>query len=218
MSRCEEIKCFFLVSLNVCESFRLFVAETAREGEAPSEPGGAGQSCQRDQVSKNEELKFNNGSVDMKKLQRTTDKPFPIVPRLVAGGILTFFSLKHFGNPEHFANIMTAAGFPMVQLNVWAASATELLAGLLLLSGFFTRVGGFLGIATMIPAIIATLTINGLDPQNLPGGLTEVPFIPPLPLPIVTTVTSLVALIVGGGKFSVDKLMSGTKGASSEAE
>ena len=152
----------------------------------------------------------------MKKLQQTTDKPFPIVPRLIAGGILTFFSLKHFGDSQHFANIMTAAGFPMVKLNVWAASATELLAGILLLSGLFTRVGGFLGIATMAPAIVATLTIAGLDPGNLPGGLTEVPFVPPLPLPIVTIVTSLIALVVGGGKFSVDKIMTGTKNTGSE--
>ena len=152
----------------------------------------------------------------MKKLQQTTDKPFPIVPRLIAGGILTFFSLKHFGDPQHFANIMTAAGFPMVKLNVWAASATELLAGILLLSGLFTRVGGLLGIATMAPAIVATLTIAGLDPENLPGGLTEVPFVPPLPLPIVTIVTSLIALVVGGGKFSVDKIMTGTKNTGSE--
>ena len=152
----------------------------------------------------------------MKKLQQTTDKPFPIVPRLIAGGILTFFSLKHFGDPQHFANIMTAAGFPMVKLNVWAASATELLAGILLLSGLFTRVGGFLGIATMAPAIVATLTIARLDPGNLPGGLTEVPFVPPLPLPIVTIVTSLIALVVGGGKFSVDKIMTGTKNTGSE--
>ena len=110
----------------------------------------------------------------MKKFQQTTDKPFPIVPRLIAGGILTFFSLKHFGDPQHFANIMTAAGFPMVELNVWAASATELIAGILLLTGFFARIGGLLGIATMVPAVIATLTIAGLDPTNLPGGLTEV--------------------------------------------
>ncbi len=153
----------------------------------------------------------------MKKLQQTTDKSFPIVPRLIAGGILTFFSLKHFGDPQHFANIMTAAGFPMVDLNVWAASATELLAGILLLSGFFTRVGGLLGIATMVPAVIATLIIAGLDPANLPGGLTEVPFVPPLPLPIVTMVTSLVAFALGGGKFSVDKMMTGTKKAGPEA-
>lgn len=147
----------------------------------------------------------------MKKFQQTTDKPFPIVPRLIAGGILTFFSLKHFGDPQHFANIMTAASFPMVELNVWAASATELIAGLLLLSGFFTRVGGMLGIATMVPAVIATLTIAGLDPENIPGGLTAVPFVPPLPLPIITMVMSLIALIVGGGKFSIDKKMTSAK-------
>ncbi|MDB4766074.1 hypothetical protein OAG71_00155 [bacterium] len=41
----------------------------------------------------------------MKKLQQTTDKPFPIVPLLIAGGILTFFSLKHFGDTQHLANI-----------------------------------------------------------------------------------------------------------------
>ena len=153
----------------------------------------------------------------MNKLQQTTDKAFPIVPRLIAGGILTFFSLKHFSDPGHFANIMTAAGFPMVDLNVWAASATELIAGILLLSGLFTRVGGFLGIATMVPAVIATLTIAGLDPENLPGGLTEVPFVPPLPLPIVTMVTSLIALVLGGGKFSLDKMMSTNKSTNTEA-
>ena len=153
----------------------------------------------------------------MNKLQQTTNKAFPIIPRLIAGGILTFFSLKHFSDPGHFANIMTAAGFPMVDLNVWAASATELIAGILLLSGLFTRVGGFLGIATMVPAVIATLTIAGLDPENLPGGLTEVPFVPPLPLPIVTMVTSLVALVLGGGKFSLDKMMSTNKSTNTEA-
>lgn len=147
----------------------------------------------------------------MKKLQQTTDKAFPIVPRLIAGGILAFFSLKHFGDPEHFRHIMTAAGFPMVDLNVWAASATELLAGILLLSGFFARIGGLLGIATMIPAIIATLKIAGLDAGNLPGGLTEVPFVPPLPLPIVTMVMSVIVLAVGAGKFSIDKMMTATK-------
>ena len=150
----------------------------------------------------------------MKKFQQTTDKPFPIGPRLIAGGILTFFSLKHFGDPQHFANIMTAASFPMVELNVWAASATELIAGLLLLSGFFTRVGGMLGIATMVPAVIATLTIAGLDPENIPGGLTAVPFVPPLPLPIITMVMSLIALIVGGGKFSIDKKMTAKRSGS----
>ena len=98
----------------------------------------------------------------------------------------------------------------MVDLSVWAASALELVAGLLLLSGFFTRVGGLFGVAAMVPAIIATLKIAGLDAGNLPGGLTEVPFVPPLPLPIITLVTSVIAIIIGGGKLSVDKKMTST--------
>ncbi|MDA8563786.1 DoxX family protein [Mariniblastus sp.] len=154
----------------------------------------------------------------MNKLQQTTDKTFPIVPRLIAGGILTFFSIKHFTDPEHFRHILTAAQFPMVDLSVWAASAAELIAGLLLLSGFFTRIGGILGIATMIPAVIATLKISGLTVDTLPAGLTEVPFVPPLPLPIVTMVMSALATYFGGGKLSVDKKMSQTAPAQSIQE
>ena len=153
----------------------------------------------------------------MKKLQQTTNSPIPIVPRLIAGGILTFFSIKHFGDPEHFRHILTAAEFPMVDLSVWAASAMELIAGLLLLSGFFTRIGGLLGVAAMVPAIIATLKIAGLDAANLPGGLTEVPFVPPLPLPIITLVTSVIAIIIGGGKLSIDKKMTSTPSVSDES-
>jgi len=153
----------------------------------------------------------------MSKLQQTNNSPIPIVPRLIAGGILTFFSIKHFGDPEHFAHIMTAAGFPMVEISVWAASVMELIAGLLLLSGFFTRIGGLLGVAAMVPAIIATLKIAGLDAENLPGGLTEVPFVPPLPLPIITLVTSVIAIIIGGGKLSIDKKMTSMPSVSDDS-
>ena len=143
----------------------------------------------------------------MNKLQKTTNSPIPIIPRLIAGGILTFFSIKHFSDPQHFCNILKAAGFPLVEISVWAASAMELVAGLLLLSGFLTRIGGVLGVAAMVPAIIATLKISGLEVESLPAGLTEIPFVPPLPLPIITLVTSAIATIIGGGKLSVDKKM-----------
>ena len=141
------------------------------------------------------------------KIQQTSDAWYPLIPRLIAGGILTFFSVMHFGNPGHFRDILTAAGIPMVDLNVYAATATEFVAGLLLLSGFYTRVGGFLGIATMLPAIYATIKLASLTPETLPAGLEAVPFVPPLPLPIVVTVASIAAIILGGGRFSVDRRM-----------
>ena len=51
----------------------------------------------------------------------------------------------------------------------------------------------------------------------LPGGLTEVPFVPPLPLPIITLVTSVIAIIIGGGKLSIDKKMTSTPSVSDES-
>ena len=117
---------------------------------------------------------------------------------------MTGFGIMHLMNPGHFRDILTAASFPMVDANVYAASITELIAGLLLLSGLFTRVGGFLGVATMVPAIYATFKLASLTAETLPSGLEEVPFVPPLPLPIVVTVASIAGIILGGGGLSLD--------------
>lgn len=139
------------------------------------------------------------------RLQRTTNAAYPVFPRLIAGGILTVFSVMHFMNLGHFRDILTASGLPMVDVNVYAATAMELIAGLLLLSGFLTRVGGLLGVATMLPAIYATLQIAGLTTETLSGGLTAIPFVPPLP--IVVTLLSIATIVLGGGRFSVDHCM-----------
>jgi hypothetical protein len=71
----------------------------------------------------------------------------------------------------------------MVKLNVIAALLAECVAAALMLSGFFARLGGVLGLAAMLPAIDATLVLKGLDPAHLPAGLTRVPFVPPCRCP-----------------------------------
>ncbi len=141
------------------------------------------------------------------KLQRTSNFAYPLLPRLIAGGILTVFSIMHFMNPGHFRDILTAAGFPMVDANVYAATAVEFIAGVLLLSGLLTRVGGLLGVATMLLAIYATIQIAGLTTETLPGGLTAIPFVPPVPLPIMVTLLSIATIVLGGGRFSLDHRM-----------
>ena len=99
----------------------------------------------------------------------------------------------------------------MVDVNLIAAPLAECVAAALLLSGFLARLGGVLGIATMLPAIYATLTLKGLAPAHLPAGLTQVPFVPPLPLPVVVLLGALAVLILGAGAWSVDAAM-GTNG------
>ena len=128
-------------------------------------------------------------------LRRTTPRKFVLLPRLLAGVPLVVFSTMHFTNPQHFRDILTAGGVPMVEVNVWAASSAEMLGGLLLLSGFFARVGGILGMATMVPAILTTIRL---------ANLTDAPMVPPLPLPIMVFVASTVVLVLGGGAWSVD--------------
>jgi uncharacterized membrane protein YphA (DoxX/SURF4 family) len=125
-------------------------------------------------------------------MSKTTNHKYLIVPRLLAGLPLLGFGVMHFINPEHMRDILIASGIPMVELNVYAAPAAEMLAGVLLLLGCYARVGGILGAGTMLPAVYSTVILSKMTVDTLPGGLTEVPFVPPLPLPILVLVCSLV--------------------------
>ena len=131
----------------------------------------------------------------MPTLQQTTPRKIILLPRLFAGVPLVVFSAMHFMNPEHFRSILTAAGVPMVEVNVWAASAAEMLGGVLLLTGFFARVGGLLGVGTMMPAILTTVRL---------ASLPDAPTVPPLPVPSMVLVASTIVMVLGGGAWSGD--------------
>jgi uncharacterized membrane protein YphA (DoxX/SURF4 family) len=131
----------------------------------------------------------------VQRLRSTTPRKIVLLPRLLAGIPLVGFSAMHFMNPQHFRDILTAGGVPMVEVNVWAASAAEMLGGVLLLTGFFARIGGLLGVGTMVPAILTTVKL---------AGVAGAPMVPPLPLPIMVLVASAVVLVLGGGAWSGD--------------
>jgi uncharacterized membrane protein YphA (DoxX/SURF4 family) len=101
-----------------------------------------------------------------------------------------------------------AVGIPLVELNVPVASAAELLAGLLLLSGLLSRIGGLLGAATMLPAVYSTVVLMRMTLEDLPSGLSEVPFVPPMPVPVIVLLASLIVVIFGAGWLSLDRKMS----------
>lgn len=131
----------------------------------------------------------------MQRLRHTTPRKIILLPRLLAGVPLVIFSAMHFMNAQHFRDILTAGGVPMVEVNVWAASLAEMLGGLLLLTGFLARIGGLLGVGTMVPAIVTTVRL---------ASLPDAPMVPPLPLPIMVLVASVVVLVLGGGAWSGD--------------
>ena len=137
-------------------------------------------------------------------LRTTSHAKWPLLPRLLAGLPLLIFGALHFLNPAAFKDILIASGFPMVDLNAVAAPAAEIAAAVFLLLGWFARIGGILGVATMVPAIYATVILSSLDPANPPAGLAQVPQVPPLPVPILVLVCSLLVLWVGAGALSLD--------------
>ena len=131
----------------------------------------------------------------MPTLQQTTPRKIILLPRLFAGVPLVVFSAMHFMNPQHLREILTAGGVPMVEVNIWAASSAEMLGGVLLLTGFFARVGGMLGVGTMVPAILTTVRL---------ASLPDAPTVPPLPVPIMVLVASTIVMVLGGGAWSGD--------------
>ena len=131
----------------------------------------------------------------IQRLQQTTPRKIMLLPRLLAGVPLVVFSAMHFMNPQHFGDILTAGGVPMDEVNVWAASSAEMLGGVLLLAGFFARVGGMLGVVTMVPAIVTTARL---------ASLPDSPMVPPLPLPIMVLAASTIVLVLGAGAWSGD--------------
>jgi uncharacterized membrane protein YphA (DoxX/SURF4 family) len=131
----------------------------------------------------------------MQRLRQTTPRKILVLPRLLAGVPLVVFSAMHFMNLDHFRDILTASGVPMVEVNVWVASSAEMVGGVLLLTGFFARIGGLLGAGTMVPAVLTTVRL---------ASLPDAPMVPPLPLPVMVLVASGVVLVLGGGAWSGD--------------
>jgi putative oxidoreductase len=137
-------------------------------------------------------------------ITKTTDNKLLVIPRILAGLPLLGFGVLHFVKPDHFREILIASDIPLVEMNMYAAPAAEALGGILLLLGLYARVGGLLGMATMLVAIYTTVVLSGMAVADLPDGLTEIPAVPPLPLPVMISVASLVVVALGGGAWSLD--------------
>ena len=138
-------------------------------------------------------------------LRKTSDSKLLFLLRLLVGLPLLFFGILHFIKLAAFTNILIASGMPFVEFNTFAAPVVEVLAGVLLLPGWFTRLGGVLAVFAMAPAIYGTLAIDALTLKNLPPGLEAIPQVPPLFVPIALLLFGVLLAFYGGGGFSLDR-------------
>jgi NADH dehydrogenase len=131
-------------------------------------------------------------------MQHTPPWRFLLVLRLIAGLPLIYFGVLHLVYPDEVRAILVAGRLPHSDLGVAVVPFVEILAGLLLLAGLLTRVGGMLALGVMMPTLL--LTVQLMERNGAPS-------MPPLLVPLIVALTSVVLVLLGGGAASVDERM-----------
>jgi uncharacterized membrane protein YphA (DoxX/SURF4 family) len=131
-------------------------------------------------------------------IQGTTDWGVLLLLRVVVSLPLLFFGVLHLVSPHVFREVLRTAGVPLIDLHSVLVPLVEILAGVLLLVGFLTRLGGVLAFGVMVPAVVVTLQVTD-------GG--ERPAVPTPALPVALAVASFFLALLGGGSGSIDERM-----------
>jgi uncharacterized membrane protein YphA (DoxX/SURF4 family) len=131
-------------------------------------------------------------------IQGTTDWGVLLLLRVVVSVPLLFFGVLHLVSPNVLREILVAAGLPLVDLHTVLVPLVEILAGVLLLVGFLTRLGGVLAFAVIVPVVLVTLQVTAGR---------EGPAVPTLALPVTLAVASFFLALLGGGSGSIDQRM-----------
>lgn len=142
-------------------------------------------------------------------LTKTTNQKHIAILRIIAGAPLLMFGIMHLTGAMPMKPLIEAAGFPMPGITAIIAPLAQILAGLLLLSGAFARVGALVAIGTMFGALITHMKIpndqwptpSELDPSIiLPG--PEPTFMMAIAAAVI--LFSAYVIFKGAGAWSVD--------------
>lgn len=128
-------------------------------------------------------------------LIRTSSSKLNIIPRLLAGLPLIGINLMHLTGAAPLRPILEGANIPLPALNADVAPIAGLIAGLLLVSGAFVRVGALIGLGSMSVAIYTHLVSDWADE-------------PPIILPIAILIACAWLLVKGAGAWSIDARLS----------
>ena len=131
--------------------------------------------------------------------------------RLVTGGIFSWEGLLKFVYPNQGVGRFTALGFPLPEFTAHFVSVSEILGGLLLLLGLFTRVTALYFIAQMSVAILSTkISIYlGTSPLPLPPSPPKTGFwavLHEIRVDYAMLLTGVFLMLEGPGVFSLDRL------------
>jgi uncharacterized membrane protein YphA (DoxX/SURF4 family) len=142
----------------------------------------------------------------MKNLRQTFPNKFVGIIRMMLGVIFFMtgtmkLAFADFGNAWSIQLI--EAEIPLYTLNYWFVPIFEISLGIVLLLGYYARIGTLMVLPVMLVAIYVHLTVN--NPAAFPAQPQE-PFIP-----VAVFIMALIVIKKGGGNWSMD-LKSSKKG------
>ncbi|MHC4261014.1 MAG: DoxX family protein [Planctomycetota bacterium] len=125
-------------------------------------------------------------------IRRTDPARHVVFFRLVAGLPLLAIGFQHLSGAAPLAPILADAHIPASALAAVLAPLGQVLAGVLLLTGAFGRIGAFLAAVQMIVALYTQVLVDWTSE-------------PPFALPIAVFLASLYVIWGGSGAYSVDR-------------
>ena len=103
-------------------------------------------------------------------------------------------TLAEFGSA--WAIQLIEAEIPFYELNFWVVPFFEIILGIILLIGYYSRIGAVMIIPIMLIAIYVHITVS--NPAAFPAQPQE-----PI-IPIAVIIMAIIVLIKGGGNWSLD--------------
>ena len=135
----------------------------------------------------------------MKKIKQTSPNKWVGIIRTMLGLIFLMtgimkLTFAEFGSAWSIQLI--EAEIPFYTINYWLVPILEISLGIILLIGYYSRVGAVMIVPIMLVAIYVHITVS--NPAALPAQPQE-PFIP-----IAVIIMAIIVLIKGGGNWSLD--------------
>jgi uncharacterized membrane protein YphA (DoxX/SURF4 family) len=140
-----------------------------------------------------------------------------VLPRLMAGSVFLWEGILKFVYANQGVGRFTKLGFPLPGLTAGGIAVWEIIGGLLLLAGLFTRVVAMVFVVEMVVAILSTKVALFLGTSPLP--------LPPAPPKAgiwavlhevrsdwAQLLTCLFLFTSGAGAWSADRYFSSAKG------
>ena len=137
---------------------------------------------------------------------------FTLVMRLMVGGVFLSEGLLKFVYPNQGVGRFTKLGIPMPELTANFIGGLEIVGGLLLIAGLFTRIIAIPFIVEMVVAILTTkiALYLGTSPLPLPPAVPKVGFwavMHETRSDYAQILTSIFLLVVGPGSWSLDAVL-----------